>query len=71
MSIEAKLYLPDVPADILQISVREAAKRALNESFALGLTVTVFENGQLLRITPDGRREVIEDPYRDLLNSSK
>lgn len=60
----------DVPADVLQTAVREASKRAVDESFALGLTITVFKSGQLLRVTPDGKREVIEDPYRNLLSLS-
>lgn len=59
----------DVPADVLQTAVRAASKRAVDESVALGLTITVYENGQLLRITADGKREVVEDPYRDLLTT--
>lgn len=68
MSLKATLTT-DVPTEVLQTSVRAASKRALDESAALGLTITVYENGQLLRITPDGRREVVEDPYRDLLTT--
>lgn len=63
MSVRANM---DVPADVLRTAVREASKRARDESFALGLTITVFEDGHLIRISPDGKREVIEDPYRHL-----
>lgn len=55
----------DVPADVLQAAARQASLRAVNESRALGLTVTVFENGQLVRVYANGRREVVADEYRN------
>ena len=55
----------DVPADVLRAAARQASLRAVRESHALGLTVTVFENGQLVRVHPDGRREVVADEYHD------
>ncbi len=56
----------DVPAEVLRTAARQASLRAVNESRALGLTVTVFENGQLVRVHADGRREVVADEYRDI-----
>ena len=55
----------DVPAEVLRAAARQASLRAVSESRALGLTVTVFENGQLVRVHADGRREVVADKYRD------
>lgn len=55
----------DVPADVLRAAAHKASLRAVSESRALGLTVTVFENGQLVRVHADGRREVVADKYRD------
>ena len=56
----------DVPAEVLRAATRQASLRAVSESRALGLTVTVYENGQLVRIHADGRREVVADAYRDM-----
>ena len=55
----------DVPADVLRAAARQASLRAMRESRALGLTVTVFENGQLVRIHANGQREIVADEYRD------
>ena len=55
----------DVPAEVLRAAARQASLRAVSESRALGLTVTVFENGQLVRVHADGRREVVADKYCD------
>ena len=60
-----KMNQEDVPADVLRAAARQASLRAINESRALGLTVTVFENGQLVRIHANGQREVVADKYRD------
>lgn len=56
----------DVPAEVLKAAARQASLRAMSESRALGLTVTVFENGQLVRIHANGWREVVADEYRSL-----
>ncbi|AMR27031.1 hypothetical protein A0257_07855 [Hymenobacter psoromatis] len=55
----------DIPAEVLQAATRQASLRAMSESRALGLTVTVYENGQLVRIHPNGQREVVTDQYQN------
>ncbi|AMR27026.1 hypothetical protein A0257_07830 [Hymenobacter psoromatis] len=55
----------DIPAEIFQAATRRASLRAVSESRALGLTVTVYESGKLVRIHANGQREVVADNYRD------
>ena len=55
----------DIPAEVLQAATRQASLRAVSESRALGLTVTVYENGKLVRIHADGHREVVIDQYQN------
>ena len=54
----------DIPAEVLQAATRQASLRAVSESRALGLTVTVYEKGQLVRIHASGQREIVVDQYQ-------
>ena len=53
----------DIPAEVLQAAARQASVRARREGRALGLTITVYEHGQLVRIHATGEREVVKDDY--------
>ncbi len=44
----------DVPPEILQKALRSASKRAVDETFALGLTILIERDGKLVELFPDG-----------------
>jgi len=51
----------DISPSILRKAVQSASERAVNERFALGLEISIFEDGKLWAVDKNGNRRVIED----------
>lgn len=46
---------------MLADAAREASAKAVAETFALGLPITVAKGDKIVRIYPDGKEEIIGD----------
>ena len=46
--------------DLLHKMASEASEGAINEAFALGLSITVQKDGKIVEIFPDGSEKITE-----------
>jgi hypothetical protein len=51
---------PEFTEEELESALRRVGEEARRKAFAAGLPITVQENSHLVRIWPDGRRELLE-----------
>ena len=49
----------DIPTAILEKALQESSKKAVDETFALGLSIMVEKDGRLIEIFPDGTEKLV------------
>lgn len=51
----------DIPPDLLERVLKESSRKAIDETFALGLPIMVEKDGILVEIYPDGTEKVVQE----------
>ena len=51
----------EVSSEVLSQAARKAGEEAVKKIFAMGLPITVWKNGRIIKRYPDGREELVSE----------
>lgn len=55
-----KVYKENISSKELEQTAKDASNQAIKEAFALGIPITIQEGNKLIKVFPNGKKEVLK-----------